>query len=602
MKHMFKAAAVLPLTLSSTALAFVPLKTNDSHRLLSNSSVPPPGERLLRPQGATVSLYSTSLVGLKQVKLDTISHKPIFLSGRFDLDLKQIFGAENYKNFSAVAQGNSPAKQLLLSQIENLLREYVQEHEASLGFSTDILFFDATRFYSDGEFTTASFDVAIQGMKVNEGEVTFRFRNGVLTQIVSRTYGLTKTSAEPVALSAYASSDLLNTARSALGPQATLVGKPEARLFVTIEGEGEHSYYKATPAIRFVAKDSSGVPYNITKSATEQKILEWKSKILPYKSTVTGDINVRIAKGEQKKVGFPFIKIFVGDKFFEADEEGSYDFSENRPDKIKSEFRSSRFEVFDYNNRMPASVEGDQHLVFSDDNSSLAERNTFYHLHYAQNWARAVINPEWFSTPVRANVNLNSVCNAYWDEETLNFFKAGSDGWGDDEIECNNTGEISDVVYHEWGHGLDQATGGIDDYAFSEGIGDITALLITGSPEMAPSFFADGKPVRNLDGDYRYPPRRWEDREPHKEGLIIGSTWFHMLEAMKKELPEEEVHTLTREWFLKSLYSASEYTDQYDAILALLEGEEDAEDSEYFCFVNTAFARHGLAKEHRNCD
>ena len=68
------------------------------------------------------------------------------------------------------------------------------------------------------------------------------------------------------------------------------------------------------------------------------------------------------------------------------------------------------------------------------------------------------------------NVNLDDVCNAYYDG-TLNFFLSGRD--------CNNTGRIADVSYHEWGHGFHyyNLLSGDYDGAISEGLSDTIAFL-----------------------------------------------------------------------------------------------------------------------------
>ncbi len=77
----------------------------------------------------------------------------------------------------------------------------------------------------------------------------------------------------------------------------------------------------------------------------------------------------------------------------------------------------------------------------------------------------------WINTQLRVNVNLNQTCNAYWNGSTLNFFKSGGG--------CNNTGEISGVSLHEFGHGIDQndGTGTATDGATGESYGDTTALI-----------------------------------------------------------------------------------------------------------------------------
>jgi subtilisin-like proprotein convertase family protein len=98
-----------------------------------------------------------------------------------------------------------------------------------------------------------------------------------------------------------------------------------------------------------------------------------------------------------------------------------------------------------------------------------AARTSYYHLNRIAEHARSWLptNP-WLSSQLTDNVNINSVCNAYWNHTSVNFFKSGAI--------CNNTGEIAGVFLHEWGHGLDENDGG-DLENPSEAYADITTFL-----------------------------------------------------------------------------------------------------------------------------
>ncbi len=81
----------------------------------------------------------------------------------------------------------------------------------------------------------------------------------------------------------------------------------------------------------------------------------------------------------------------------------------------------------------------------------------------------------WLNGQVNDNVNLNQVCNAYWDGTSLNFFKSGTYmSWV-----CSNTGEIPGVALHEWGHGMDtnDGNGSSPDNGTGETYGDWSAAL-----------------------------------------------------------------------------------------------------------------------------
>jgi hypothetical protein len=99
-------------------------------------------------------------------------------------------------------------------------------------------------------------------------------------------------------------------------------------------------------------------------------------------------------------------------------------------------------------------------------------REQFYQVNRIKEVVRGWLpSNTWINGKLTVNVNLNQTCNAYWNGSTLNFFKSGGG--------CNNTGEISGVSLHEFGHGIDQndGTGTATDGATGESYGDTTALI-----------------------------------------------------------------------------------------------------------------------------
>jgi hypothetical protein len=77
----------------------------------------------------------------------------------------------------------------------------------------------------------------------------------------------------------------------------------------------------------------------------------------------------------------------------------------------------------------------------------------------------------WLRGQLQANMNLNDVCNAFWDGVSVNFFRSAI-GQG-----CRNTGEIAAVFDHEWGHGLDNNGVNPNISNPGESIADIYAML-----------------------------------------------------------------------------------------------------------------------------
>lgn len=220
-------------------------------------------------------------------------------------------------------------------------------------------------------------------------------------------------------------------------------------------------------------------------------------------------------------------------------------------------------------------------------NKTTAQYMVYHHVTKMLDHALNYIHPSWFDQALIANTNLRSTCNAHWDGRTINLYSGNS--------RCGNTGLIADVIYHEWGHGLDANTGGIQDSAFSEGIGDIMSLLITRSHLLGVGFMvADRAPVRNLEPNKIYPQDRGE---VHAEGLIIGSTFWDLFEALSKKHNPDKAIDLMSQYILKGIYTARTYLDLYDAMLVIDDDDDDLENaSPNTCLINQVFTDHGLAQ------
>jgi hypothetical protein len=128
--------------------------------------------------------------------------------------------------------------------------------------------------------------------------------------------------------------------------------------------------------------------------------------------------------------------------------------------------------------------------------STPADRTAFFHTNVARMIALKWMNLPFLSTKIPVKVNINDVCNAFWDGSSLNFFKPGELTSGSSVIACKNTGEIRDVMQHEWGHGLDTFDGeepgyaaGLGDMATGEAVADHVALFVDHDACIGQSFY-----------------------------------------------------------------------------------------------------------------
>lgn len=94
-------------------------------------------------------------------------------------------------------------------------------------------------------------------------------------------------------------------------------------------------------------------------------------------------------------------------------------------------------------------------------------------------------------------VNIASTCNAYYTNNTINFYQAGGG--------CTNTATAT-IIAHEWGHGIDDRYGGISQTnGLSEGWGDIFAMYLVDDARVGSGFQTAGVGLRNGNNTRQYP-------------------------------------------------------------------------------------------------
>jgi MYXO-CTERM domain-containing protein len=204
------------------------------------------------------------------------------------------------------------------------------------------------------------------------------------------------------------------------------------------------------------------------------------------------------------------------------------------------------------------------------------------------------IAPElaWLDVQLPTNVNIRGNCNAYFDGESINFLQSSS--------RCQNTALLTDVVYHEFGHGFHLSSiirgAGSQDGALGEGTSDVTAAVTTGDPATARGFFLNDGPLRDLD-----PPNDeaiWPDDigEIHVTGIIYGGTMWDLRKALIARLgPEDGARTMERLWY-QSLRRTADIPSAYVEVLAVDDDDGNlANGTPNFCEINQSFGAHGLA-------
>ena len=170
----------------------------------------------------------------------------------------------------------------------------------------------------------------------------------------------------------------------------------------------------------------------------------------------------------------------------------------------------------------------------------IAQTSGFYWTNVAHDLAASILLPTDLPN-LPTNVNVNGSCNAFWNGSSISFFRAGGG--------CPNMA-YSDVVFHEYGHGVDARKGNILDGGYSEGFGDALAVLGTRQSCVGRDFFGAGTCLRDASAVILWPPAPGEG--VHARGRRYAGFVWELTQQLRNTYSEEEAFRLATELVLAS--------------------------------------------------
>ena len=222
---------------------------------------------------------------------------------------------------------------------------------------------------------------------------------------------------------------------------------------------------------------------------------------------------------------------------------------------------------------------------------SLDELDAFYHSNLIRE-RQLGLSPDLdlLQDNFPVNVNLNDSCNAFFDGGSINFFRAGNG--------CNSTARISDVVYHEYGHGIHfYLTNGQMEAEIQEGVGDYFAHTLTDDPNLGPYFIqGEVNGIRNAEQVRTYPTGvQGANAEVHESGKIWTNTWWNLRKKMIAKHGRSLGVKYTDLLHTNSLRGNPQYTTSYDMALAADDDDADlGNGTPNACEITEEFEAHGL--------
>lgn len=165
-------------------------------------------------------------------------------------------------------------------------------------------------------------------------------------------------------------------------------------------------------------------------------------------------------------------------------------------------------------------------IEWTNENSHEAERNGFYHTNKVYQWINTIdTSITYLDYSMPCAVNIDNTCNAFWNGTGINFFRAGNG--------CPNTALIPNVVYHEYGHGINHkvyqeagAPWGMTNGAMHEGLADVVGCFMEEQPLVGRGFDGIGTHLRNLDNNLICEIAG--NQEVHFSGQVIGGAMWDL--------------------------------------------------------------------------
>ncbi len=231
-------------------------------------------------------------------------------------------------------------------------------------------------------------------------------------------------------------------------------------------------------------------------------------------------------------------------------------------------------------------------LKWDDSNSHPAERDAFFHVNIVHNFIITLdTNFTGVNYSMPCAININDNCNAFWDGVGINFFIEGGG--------CPNTGQMPSVVYHEYGHGINDrhyiqagSPFGMINGATHEGMADVTAAMIEDVPNVGRGFFGTGSTLRHLDNTNRFP----DDvvGEVHADGLIIGGAFWDLRVATSLETVRF-LHHFARYGTPDDPNTGIAFSEWFVEVLVADDDDGDLSNgTPNFAAINDAFSAHGI--------
>lgn len=320
------------------------------------------------------------------------------------------------------------------------------------------------------------------------------------------------------------------------GDVTSVEGNSTVKIFPVPEYDRKRTTFRPVYEVTVNTLDENGIPgiYLTYVDAVNGNIIMRKNLVCHAKSTpggptatVTDDVSLTNPTDPETNSPLANLEVTQGGNTFFADQNGLVTgLSTGNATFI---MRGLWSEVFTNGNTptMTVNLTNGPNAVDWGNNSNSKESSAFYHVNIVHDYMKTKF-PSFtnMDNPLTTNVDVNGSCNAFYNGNSINFYLEGAG--------CTAWSLIGDVVYHEYGHGINdkyyQSQGAFwQNGAMGEGYADLWGLGITDFPiiGLGNSQSLPNDYIRRYDIDPKIYPQDLIG-EVHADGEIIAGAWWDL--------------------------------------------------------------------------
>ncbi len=254
----------------------------------------------------------------------------------------------------------------------------------------------------------------------------------------------------------------------------------------------------------------------------------------------------------------------------------------------------------------PANVATGDVVSFQPTNPNGTERhiNVYYHTNEIHDFMKSKF-PAFtdMDNALTARVDrTDGDCNAFYNGSSINFYTTANG--------CNALSYIGDVMYHEYGHGINDKfwssqNASFDNGAQGEGYADVWAMSIIKNPIIGLGFYVNqpNSLIRRYDQNPKIYPQNIVG-EVHADGEIIAGAWWDYAVNLSAGMPLSNAVDTMSDLFAASCFGlatgpdGTEGTVYYDILIDALTYDDDnanlSDGTPHFTQIVQAFAAHGI--------